>query len=61
MDTTSGMKFSKGYNSMKFVGGVMVLVLGTSSYDALYFMELSPRVSKLRSGYTFDCEIVKGA
>ena len=34
-------KISKGHNSMKNVGGVIVLVLCTSSDDGIYFYKVS--------------------
>ena len=45
-DTISIVKFAKGNNSVKTVGGVMVLVLCTAFDDALYlyipsFMKIS--------------------
>ena len=41
MDTISIIKFSKGHNSVKNVGGVTVLVLCTSSDDAVYLYQIS--------------------
>ena len=40
-DTISIMKFAKGHNSVKNVGGVMVLVLCMSLDDALYLNKVS--------------------
>ena len=39
MDTISIVKFSKGHNSVKNVGGVMILVLCTTFNDALYLFQ----------------------
>ena len=33
------MKFTKGHNSVKIIGGVMVLVLSTLSDNALYLYQ----------------------
>ena len=35
MDAICILKFKKGHNSVKSVGGIMVLALSTSSYNAL--------------------------
>ena len=40
MDSISIVKFSKGHNSVKNVGGDKVFILFTSSDDALYFYQL---------------------
>ena len=40
-DTISTLKFAKGHNSVKNVGGVMVLILCVSFDDALYLYEVS--------------------
>ena len=40
-DTISIVKFAKGHNSIKNVGGVMVLVLCMSFDDALYWYKVS--------------------
>ena len=40
------VNFSKGYNSVKNVGGVTVLVLCTSSDDALYCTKFHENISK---------------
>ena len=37
----SYQKFQKGHNSIKYVGGVRVLVLCTSSDDGLYLYHIS--------------------
>ena len=51
----------KGYNSLKYVGQVMVLNLCTSSYDALYLYQvISQRVSKFLGRHDFQIEIFKG-
>ena len=41
VDTISIVKFSKGNNSVKNVGRVMVLILCTLSDDALYLYTIS--------------------
>ena len=49
--------FSKGHNSVKSVGRVMVLVLCISSDQALYlysFLKISKRVSEVLSGQDFQ-------
>ena len=56
-------KFSKEHNSVKNVGGVIVLLLCTLSDYALYlysFMKISKRVSGLLRGNRCH-KIVKGA
>ena len=40
-DTISIVKFAKGHNSVKNVGGFMVLVLSMSFDDALYWYKVS--------------------
>ena len=40
-DTISVLKITKGHNSVKIVGRVMVLVLCTSSDDALHLYQVS--------------------
>ena len=40
MDTIRIQKFTKGQNSVKSVGGVMVLVLCTMSDNALYLSQV---------------------
>ena len=40
-DPISIVKFAKGHNSVKNVGGVMVLVLCMSFDDALYLYKIS--------------------
>ena len=40
------LKFTKGHNSIKSLGGVKVLVLCTSSDNALYLYQLSPKYLK---------------
>ena len=40
-ETVTIVKFAKGHNSVKNVGGVMVLVLCMSSDDALYLYQVS--------------------
>ena len=37
------LKFAKGHNSVKNVGGVMVLVLSTMSDNALYLYQVLPK------------------
>ena len=60
-------EFSKGNNSVKNVGGVLVLVPYVFFNDALYmylyqfFMKLSQRVSELLIGHDFQTEIFKEA
>ena len=41
MNTISVVKFAKGHNSVKYVGGVMVLVLCMYFDDALYSYNVS--------------------
>ena len=41
MDTISIVKFAMGHNSVKKVGGVMVLVVCMSLDDALYLYQVS--------------------
>ena len=49
MDAICRLKFAKGHNSIKNVGGVMVLVLSILSDHALQsFVKVSYRVSELR-------------
>ena len=40
------MKFTKGHNSLKSVGGVKVIVLSTSSDNALYLYQVLPKYLK---------------
>ena len=37
------LKFAKGHNSVKYVGGIMVLVLSTLSDNALYLYQVLPK------------------
>ena len=50
------LKFSRGHNSVKNVGGVTILVLCTSPEYIIFvtsFMKISQRVSELLSGHDF--------
>ena len=42
-DTICILKFAKEHNSVKIVGGVMVLVLSTLSDNALYLYQVLPK------------------
>ena len=44
-DTISLVKFAMGHNSVKIVGGVMVLDFCTSIDDALYFTKVRENIS----------------
>ena len=45
------LKFSKGHNSVNSVGGVMVLVLSTSSDSVLYFYQVLSKYFKEFQSY----------
>ena len=66
MDKISILKISKMQNSIKNVGGVIVIALCTSSDDALYlyhhpcFKKISPGISELFSGHDFHTENFQG-
>ena len=48
------MKFAKGHNSVKNVGGVMVLVVCTSYDDALYLYQGLSKYLKRFQRYSAD-------
>ena len=54
------MEFAKGHNSVKNLGGVMVLVLFTSFDDAIYLYQgsrnLFQRVLELLSGHNLHTD-----